>query len=331
MDGKIDFGTLMKRYGIVLILVAECIFFSFGTKNFASLDNVFNILRQTSMLGIVCIGMTLVILTGGIDLSVGTMVGVSLIICAELLVRGVAPVVACIVAVLGSVVVGTINAFLVSNVGITSLIATLGIQTAFRGLIFIQTHATPIFGFDPSFRVLGQGYIFDIIPIPVVIMIGMLVIAWFYLNKTTFGRHTYAVGGNEEVARLSGVNVRKIKYMTYMISGFCSGIAGIILLSRLFSGQPRGGIGLEMDAITAVVLGGVSLAGGQGRLSGVIIGVFIMAVLSNGLIMIGVNDYWQMFLMGIVLIAAVSFDVISNKRKKNRFVKEDDKKAAATL
>jgi ribose/xylose/arabinose/galactoside ABC-type transport system permease subunit len=304
-----------------MVLILECAYFSCFTARFASVDNIFNVLRQVAMTGIISIGMTFVMITGGIDLSVGSIAGMSVLSCALMLVKGIHPVLACAISVTLSVLVGALNGWLVAHMELPALIATLGTETALRGLVYISTNASPVFGFTESFRVLGQGYVFGVIPIPVLIAGVTLVIAWIYINMTTLGRYTYAVGGNEEVARLSGISVRKVKYITYMISGFCAGLAGIILLSRLFSGQPRAGLNYEMEAITAVVLGGVSVSGGHGRLSGVIIGVLIMGVLSNGMIMLGVNEYWQMFLRGTVLIIAVCIDIRTGrsvgKRKKS--------------
>ena len=272
------------------------------------------------MTGIVCVGMTFVMITGGIDLSVGAEVGLSVVICAKLLVAGFPAFPACLVAISAAVLVGFLNGWLIANVGIPPLIATLGTQTAVRGAVYIWTNCLPIFGFPESFRMLGQGYIFGVIPVPVSIMIVVLVVAWFYISKTRYGRYTYALGGNEEVARLSGIKVKTMKHITYAISGLCAGLAGVILLSRLFSGQPRAGINYEMDAITAVVLGGVSVSGGEGKLSGVIVGFIIIGILSNGFTMMGVNDYWQTFLKGVILLTAVGLDVQSTRRKKKLVV-----------
>ena len=297
------------------VLIAECIIFTVNTNKFASVENFLNVLRQISMTGIVSVGSAFVMISGGIDLSVGSIVAMSLISTSFMLIAGVPPVIACILAILLAIAIGAINGLLVAHFKIPPLIATLGMQTVVRGIVYIMTNATPVFGFPDSFRVLGQGYAFVYIPIPVLILAAVIIVAWIYINKTTLGRYTYAVGGNEEVARLSGIGVKKVKYITYMICSFCCGLAGVILLSRLNSGQPRAGLGYEMDAITAVVLGGVSVSGGKGRLSGVLIGVMIMGILSNGMIMMGINEYWQLLLRGLVLLVAVGFDIMAGTRK----------------
>ncbi len=317
-SGKIV--EFVKHNAIILVLVLEFVAFSLLTKNFLSGSNLFNVLRQVSMTGIVCVGMAFVMITGGIDLSVGAEVGLAVIVCAALIVNGVGVFLACAIAILSAMAVGLINGWLIANVGIPPLIATLGTQTAVRGAVYIATNCLPIFGFDDSFRTLGQGYIFGVVPIPVVIMVTVLAVAWLYIGKTKMGRYTYALGGNQEVARLSGINVKRMLHVTYTISGFCAGLAGVILLSRLFSGQPRAGINYEMDAITAVVLGGVSVSGGEGKLSGVIIGFLIIGILSNGFTMMGVNEYWQTFLKGVILLTAVGLDVQSLRRKKKLVV-----------
>ena len=309
------FLSIFKRYGLLVVLIVLCIFFTLNTDHFATVDNTFNVLRQLSMSIIISIGMAFVMITAGIDLSVGSMAGIAVNSCALMLVNDVPTVAASIIAVFLCVGAGAINGFLVAEIKMPPLIATLGTMTAYRGLVYLVTDALPIFGFPDNFRGLGQGYILSIVPIPVIIAIAIVFAGWFYINKTTYGRYTYAVGGNQEVARLSGIAVKKVKYITYMISGFCSGLAGVILASRLSSGQPRAGINYEMDVITAVVLGGVSVAGGQGRISGVILGVLIMGVLSNGMIMMGVNEYWQMFLRGVILVLAVTFDIYASQRK----------------
>lgn len=319
----------IKQNAIVLVLILEFIFFTINTDNFLSASNLFNVLRQVSTTGIVCVGMTFVMITGGIDLSVGAEVGLSVVVCASLMVNGWGILPACIAAILAAMLVGFINGLLVANVGIPSLIATLGTQTAVRGAVYIWTNCLPIFGFPEEFRVLGQGYILGVIPVPVVIMLCVLILAWVYINMTKYGRYTYAIGGNEEVTRLSGIKVKVMKNATYVISGFCAGLAGVILLSRLFSGQPRAGINYEMDAITAVVLGGVSVTGGAGRLSGVIVGFLIIGLLSNGFTMMGVNEYWQTFLKGIILLTAVGLDVRSVSRRKKQVVIDADSGGSA--
>jgi len=249
----------------------------------------------------------MVLLTGGIDLSVGSIIGVAGVGAAELMLFNVPPVLSVAIMLLVSAVIGLLNGFFINKLDVPPLITTLGMMTSLRGLAYIITGGLPVFGFTSTFAKLGQGYLW-IIPIPVIVMAFIFALGIVLLVKTRFGRYIYGVGGNEEATRLSGVNIKRVKYLVYGMSGFLSGLSGIILLSRINSGQPKAGQGYEMDVITAVVLGGVSISGGEGRLSMVIIGVVIMGVLTNGMIMMNVNDYVQQLVKGLVLIAAVSFD-----------------------
>lgn len=309
-----NFNYYLSNYGIIMVLVVLFIFFSFMSSNFLKPQNLFNVLRQVSIVGISAVGMTLVLLTGGIDLSVGSIIGVAGVGAAELMLLGVNPVLASLIMLLISALIGLLNGFFINKLSIPPLITTLGMMTSLRGLAYIITGGLPVFGFNPNFAKLGQGYVW-IIPIPVIVMIVIFIIGIILLSKTRFGRYVYGVGSNEEATRLSGINIHKIKYMVYSLSGLMAGLAGIILLSRINSGQPKAGQGYEMEIITAVVLGGVSISGGEGRLGLVIIGVLIMGVLTNGMIMINVNDYVQQLIKGMVLIAAVAFDKYNQNRK----------------
>ncbi len=305
---------IIKKYGIGLILVLICIIFASLNPIFIKSSNILNILRQIAILGIVSVGLGICLITGIIDLTVGSLVGMSVIVCSKLIVYGFHPVIAILISLIIGIVIGAVNGFLVCNIGITSFIATLGMHTIVRGIIYVMTTALPVYGLPESFRFIGQGYIW-FIPVPVIIMVVTFAVAWVYLNMTKHGRYIYGIGGNEEATRLSGVNVVKMKYLVLMVSAFLSSMAGIVLLSRLNSGQPRAGIGLEFDVITAVVLGGVSIYGGEGKLSGIVIGVLIMGVLSNGLVIVGVSEYYQMLIKGVVLIAAVGLDAYSQKQR----------------
>lgn len=305
---------ILSRYGIYIVLFAMILFFSISSKAFLSASNLFNILRQVAVVGTAAVGMTFVMLTGGIDLSVGAIIGVTGIITALLMVWGVPPVVAVLVALAVGVLLGMINAALINELRVPPLIVTLGMMTALRGLAYLITGGMPVFGFPESFTLLGQGYIY-VIPVPVIIMAVTFLAGYLVLEKFTLGRYIYGVGGNEEASRLSGINVKKIKYLVYSISGFVCGVAGVVLLSRTNSGQPKAGTSYEMDIITAVVLGGVSIAGGQGRITGVVAGVLIMGILSNGMIIMNVGDYVQRIVQGLVLVAAVAFDCYNQRRK----------------
>jgi ribose transport system permease protein len=301
---------LARRLGIYLILLALVIFFSIKSQNFLTQGNLFNLTRQVSMLGIAAVGMTVVLLLGGIDLSIGSQVTLVNIVCAWLMVKGgLGPAAAVALSLAMSTAVGFVNGWSVANLRMPAIIVTLGTMTMLEGAAYIVCGGIPIFGFPASFRILGQGYLGPV-PVPVMIMAAVLVAGSFLLNRTYFGRYFYAVGGNEEASKLSGINVKRVKYLAYTLSGFFAGVAGVVMLSRTNSGQPIAGKGFEFDVLTAAVLGGVSINGGYGRISNVVAGVFIIGVLSNGMVLLGVNQYVQMVTKGAVLFAAVAFDCL---------------------
>ncbi len=304
----------LSRFAIPIALGVLIVIFSIASDSFLTSRNIINVFRQVSIVGICAVGMTFVILTGGIDLSVGSVIGVSVVSCATMMVAGVHPVAACIFSLLIGVVLGLIMAVFINEVGIPPLITTLAFMTGLRGIAYKTTEGLPVYGFPESFSFLGQGYIGGI-PVPVIIMIVIFIAGYILLNRTKFGRYVYGIGGNEEATRLSGVNVKLTKYKIYALEAFLAALAGIVLLSRVNSGQPKAGQGYEMDIITAVVLGGVSIAGGSGKITGVITGVLLMGVLTNGMILINVDEYSQWIVKGVVLLAAVSLDQMSHRTK----------------
>lgn len=306
-------------YGIVLVLIALFILFSMLSDRFLSFSTAFTILKQVSITGIISVGMTFIMLTGGIDLSVGAVAGVTGVLAATFMVNGMPTAAACIVCLLIAAACGLINGVCVTILNIPPLIATLGSMTSLRGAAYLISGGSPVYGFDPSVKKFAQGSLFGI-PLQVILMMIIFCIGAFILFSTRTGRYIYGVGGNEEASRLSGVHVAKIKLTVYMISGFLSGIAGLVLLSRTNSGQPNAGNGYEMDAITAVVLGGVSMNGGKGNIWLVIVGVVIMGTLSTGMVMNNINDYAQQVIKGLVLIAAVAFDSFSQRVKAKNVV-----------
>jgi ribose transport system permease protein len=215
--------------------------------------------------------------------------------------------------VIVGIIIGLFNGVMVARFSVPALIATLAMQTIARGIAFILTQGIPVYGLPEDVILLGQGYILSI-PIPVIIMAIIFFVGWWILERTRFGRHIYAIGGNEEVARLSGINVPMTKVKIYALSGLFSGLSGIIMLSRINSGQPATSSGFEMDVITGAVLGGVSVAGGEGKIINVIAGVLIMGVLSNGMTLLNLDEYWQWVAKGAVLLFAVAFDNMQRKR-----------------
>lgn len=312
-----QYMILIKRYAIVGVLFALVIFFTIVSNSFLTAGNLLNVTRQVAMLGISAVGMTCVILTSGIDLSVGSVMAITNIAGSMMMVNAGIPIFpAVILTLLIAAFIGLINGLLVAYVGVPALITTLAMMTILRGLAFVLCKGMPIWGLPESFKVLGQGYV-GAIPIPVIVMLLVFVVGWIFLNRTKTGRYIYGLGGNKEAVRLSGVNTAKIQTLVFVISSLLTGLAGIIMLSRINTGQPKIGTGYEMDVITAVVLGGVSIMGGEGSLIGVLIGVLITGVLSNGMILIDVSEYSQQITKGLVLLIAVVFDTIAKKSKHN--------------
>lgn len=298
----------LRNYAIAFVFIILVVFFSFASPNFFQVENLFTIARQVAMLGISAVGMTFVMVSGGIDLSVGSLLSLVSVVCAKLMVNaGLPAVIAIGLTLLMCICVGTLNAFFVNRVKIPALITTLGMMTILRGISYVLSDGRHIWGFPEGFSFIGQGYIGPI-PVPVIILVFVFLFGWAFLNKTRFGRWAYGIGNNEEATRLSGIDVHKTKSLLYILSSVLAGIAGLILLSRMNSGQPSVGSGFEMEVVTAIVLGGVSIYGGEGKLQGVIFGVLIVGVLENGMILLNVSTYYQEIILGLVLLAAVGFD-----------------------
>lgn len=249
-------------------------------------------------------------------MSIGSSVSLVCVLCAMLMVNfNVHPLLASLVSILIATLVGLVNGFFVSTLGIPAFISSLAFMRILSGIAFLISGGMPIYGFSENFRLLGQGYV-GFIPIPVIIMIVCFAIGSFILNQTTFGRYIYAVGGNEEAAKLSGIQTGTVKYAVYGLSGTFAALAGLIMLARLGSGQASAGDGFEFEVITAAVLGGTSISGGSAKISGVIVGVLFMAFLNNGLVLMNVNAYVQKVIIGCVLLIAVSFDFIARRNRK---------------
>lgn len=306
--------NIMNKLGIYVILILIFIFFAVCTDSFLSVKNLLNIGRQVSMIGICAVGMTMVLLTGGIDISVGAIIALTGVICSMLVVESGVPLIpAILIAVFIGTFCGFFVGFMVTKFDVPPLIATLAMQTIARGLAYILTGGIPVYGLPDSTRFIGQGYVLGI-PTPLIIMVLIFAVGYWLLEQTRFGRHIYAIGGNEEVARLSGINVTVRKIQIYSLSGLFASIAGIIMLSRINSGQPAVAEGFEMDVITGAVLGGVSVAGGEGRILNVVAGVLVMGILSNGMILLNLDEYWQWVVKGLVLFVAVAFDNVQKRK-----------------
>lgn len=310
MDKK--FKVFFGKYAIYLVLVIEIIFFSIASEYFLSVSNFINVLRQVSIVGIMAVGMTFVILTGGVDLSVGGVTACVGVICAKLMLSGLHPIIAILVSLGFSAVVGCVNAFFSHEFNLNPMIVTLATLQILKGISYIVTGAIPVYGFTDKFKVIGQGYVGKI-PIPIIIMLALYVIAYIILKYTMFGQSIYGIGGNEEAVRLTGISIRKYKYGAYILCSVVTGIAGIILLSRTNTAQPSAGFGYEMDVIAGAVLGGISMSGGEGKITGVFAGVLVMAILSNGMLMMDVSEYWQWVTKGIVMLIAITYDKVLKK------------------
>lgn len=285
-------------------LIVVCLVMTFASDSFLSLGNLENIGRQVSINAIIAVGMTYVILTGGIDLSVGSVMALAGTIAAGLMVSGLNAALALIVALLIGLGFGAGNGIFVAFAGMPPIIVTLATMGIARGLALIYTGGYPVDGLPSWVGFFGNGHVLGV-QTPIVIMVIVYAVAWVLLEWVPFGRYVYAIGGNEQATRLSGVRVARAKLLVYAISGLTSAIAAIVLTSRLMSGQPNAGIGFELDAIAAVVLGGTSIAGGRGSVIGTLLGALLLGVLNNGLNMVGVNPYVQTVIKGGIILLAI--------------------------
>ncbi|MGH4140009.1 ABC transporter permease [Clostridium sp.] len=308
---KTNLKSLVIKYKSLIGLLILCIAISIITPRFLSYGNIKNVLTQVSVNAVIAVGMSFVILTGGIDLSVGSILAVSAAAAASIMKSTGNIYLSIIVALAIGCAIGFINGFLVSKGKIQAFIVTLATMTIFRGITYVYTNGTPISGLGQNFSGIGNKMILGL-PIPVVIMVIVLGIAYYVLSQTRYGRYLYALGGNEDSARLSGINTDKVKTLVYVICGATAALSGIIVTSRIGSASPNAGVGFELDAIAAVVVGGISLSGGEGSVVGTIIGALIIGVLSNGLNLVNVSPFYQAIVKGLVILLAV---MIKRKEK----------------
>ncbi|RWR14537.1 ABC transporter permease subunit [Siminovitchia fortis] len=306
---KSSFSKQLQKLGALLGLVLLIIILAIVSPSFFTLNNIFNVLRQVSINALIAFGMTFVILTGGIDLSVGSILALASALTAGLLAGGMDPLLAILIGLLAGAAMGALNGLIITKGKVAPFIATLATMTIFRGLTLVYTDGRPITGLSNStlFELLGKGYL-GWIPVPVIWMLAVYFILYFILKKTVFGRRVYAIGGNEEAAILSGIRADRVKLWVYTITGTLSALGGIILASRLNSAQPTAGVTYELDAIAAVVLGGTSLSGGRGWIFGTLIGALIIGVLNNGLNLMNVSSFYQQVVKGGVILLAVLLD-----------------------
>lgn len=318
---KRDSGEFLRKYAILFILLGFVVLLSFATGgNFLQPQNLINVIVQVAPIGIIALGMMFAIITKGIDLSVGATVALAAVIAASMAQMGSdrfpvwwvgIPVIAALIV--GALVGGVIGT-LVSVFRIAPFIATLGMMTAARGLALIYTDGRPISRLASGYNFLGQGSILGI-PVPIYLFAGVAVLTWVILQRTRFGRHVYAIGGNEQAARVSGINVSRVQFGIYTYIGVLAALAGVILSARIGSGNPQLGMTIELDAITATVIGGTSFNGGVGTVWGTIVGALIISVINNGLDLLSVSPFWQMVVKGAIIVIAIIIDERKNRRR----------------
>lgn len=311
---KMNLAATWEKVGMPFVLLVLVVFMLIKAPNFGTVSNLFNVARSISISAILAAGMTFVIITTGIDLSVGSTIAVSGCIAVLAAQQGLNPLLAILLGMVIGALIGLINGFLIAYCNFAAFIVTLGTMTFMRGLAYTITGGLPIVDNGLNFRALGNGYLFHV-PIPFIVMIIVYVVMWIVLDKTKYGSHVYAVGGNAEAARLAGINVKGVLLSVYVIAGLCAGLAGCIFAARVVSAQPTAGDGYEMDAIAAAVLGGTSLMGGKGKIPGTLIGAIIFGVLTTGLVLMNVPFFTQQLVKGIVIIIAVLIDGL----KENSF------------
>jgi len=301
-------AAFFSKYGIYVAFLLLTAILAVISPPFLTPSNIINILRQISVNGIIAVGMTLVIIAGGIDLSVGSIVALSAVVATSLAHPGehmlVLPLLVGLLVGLGC---GAINGLLIAKRKLAPFIVTLGMMTAARGMALVYTSGRPVINLSDSYAQLGGGYLGEV-PLPVIIFLAIVLLGIFVLHYTRFGRYVYAVGGNELAAQVSGIDTKRITFSVYAITGALSGLAGMVLSSRVMSASPAIGQGYELDAIAAVVIGGTSLSGGVGTIAGTIAGALIIGVMNNGLDMLNVSSYWQQIVKGLIIVLAVLLD-----------------------
>ncbi len=313
-NGANKFKGLVTLLGLVVFIAVMVVVMAIVSPVFLSSGNLINILRQVSLNGILAVGLTFVILTGGIDLSVGSLVAVTGVVVGSMLINGYNAWQAALCGILISVLFGVFNGAMIAYCSLPPFIATLAGQTIGRGFALVFSDGKPYAVTDKDFLAIGKGALIGI-PIPIWILFFVCVIAGIVLNYTTYGRHVYAFGGNRNATKLSGVKTKFVEMMVYVISALMAGIVGVILAARISSGQPTAGTGYELDAIAAVAIGGTSMSGGIGTLSGTILGFIIIGVLSNSLTLLNVSSFYQQIVKGAIILIAVLMDMRSKRKE----------------
>lgn len=305
--------TFVDRYSMPLIFVVLCVVLAFSSPYFLTTRNLMDILRQTSINGILAVGMTYVILTKGIDLSVGSIVAFAGICSGLIAAQGHGMFVVLSAGLLAGAALGAVNGIVVARMNVPPFVATLGMLSVARGLTYIVSDGSPVADLPDAYLALGAGSLGPI-TMPILIFAAVAVLFWVVLKYTTYGRYIYAVGGNEKSARTSGIGVRKVIFSVYVVSGLLAGLAGMVLSARTTSALPQAGLSYELDAIAAVVIGGTSLSGGTGSVMGTLFGALLIGVINNGLNLLGVSSYYQQVAKGLIIVLAVLLDVSRKKQ-----------------
>jgi ribose/xylose/arabinose/galactoside ABC-type transport system permease subunit len=295
---------LLQRFGLIISFLLLCVVLALLSDRFLTVSNAVNLLRQSTINGIIAVGMTFVILTAGIDLSVGATLALSTVVTANLLQQGIPVLLAVAIGLALGAALGFLNGLIITKARVPPFVATLGMMTVARGLALTYTQGRPITGLPDAFRFIGTGSLGPI-PMPIVIAGLTFLVGWVVLNRTRMGEYIYAIGNNPVAARYAGIATDSYITFVYVLAGFLSALAGMILVARLNSAQPTAGIGYEFDAIAAVVVGGTSFAGGQGGLGGTLLGVLVIAVINNGLNLLNVSSFFQPVVTGIVIALAL--------------------------
>lgn len=306
-------SNLFSRYGIFIAFIIICIALSIATPNFFTAQNMLIVLRQVSINGILAIGVTYVIIAGGIDLSLGSIIALAGVVAAGFAHPGTYPlIVPVLMGLMTGIVAGAVNGLVITRGKVAPFIVTLGMMTIARGLALVVSKGRPVTNLSPEFNFIGGGDLL-FIPVPILLFVLVIVVSGILLKYTRIGRYVYAVGGNENAASASGIRVNRVKLFAYIMCSGLAGLAGIVLASRITTGQPNAGIAYELDAIAAVVIGGTSLLGGRGSVAGTVIGVLIIGVINNGLDLLNVSSYYQQIIKGVIIVGAVLLDRKSSR------------------
>ncbi|WP_283675486.1 ABC transporter permease [Butyricicoccus sp. Marseille-Q5471] len=314
-EKKFNLAELYSKYGIFIILLVAVVIASLLSDTFLTPRNISNIIRQNAVVMIIAFGAQMVLITGEVDLSPGSVCAFAGVMSTVVMLHTGSPVLALLAGILCGAIFGFLNGWVITACGIPSFIMTLASQFIGRGAILAFTSAQPVNGFDKSFAVFGQGRI-GALPIPILIMVIVLIVYWVLMNRRRFGRYVYAVGGNEDAAKASGINTKMVKIKAFLFAGATAGLAGVILMSRLNSGQPNGGEQYEFDAITAAIIGGTSMSGGVGKVYGTVVGALFVGVLLNIMTQLNVSAYYQKIVKGAIIALAVIIDAQVRRNKK---------------